>query len=564
VQELEHELGLPRLMARILTHRGVVGAAEADRFLAKRWRDLEAPESLAGMEAAAARFAWAIQNRERILIHGDYDVDGCTATSLLTRFVRLFRHQATPWVPHRRIDGYGMGEASAQAVKEHKARLMVTVDCGANDHGLAHRIESELSCDVIVTDHHPLCGALPECTAVVNPLQNGCSSRCKHLAGVGVAWKLAWATARLLCASEKLPEDIRAFMLDSLSLVAVGTIADCMPLTGENRILVHHGLIALDNTRMTGLLALKELTGLPQPADSDGVAWKLCPPINAAGRLGSALPAIMLLTTEDAAQAQSIAKEIASENEERRRLTEILTRDILDEIAANPKNYADRMSLVFAGDGWHPGVVGIVAARIAEKCCKPTAIIALDGAEGKGSLRSFGGVSLDKAIEACRDVLIRGGGHAMAAGISLNTAQVAAFTQAFEAQVRAQKPGGLPGAGFTYDGCCTVKELDDRLFQDLLRLAPFGNSNTAPLVRVDRAFFSGRPDTVGKDGDHLRAALTDAGGGLRQLMAFKARSRWPNLSEPGARFDLLVRPETSVFRGERQYRLILVDGRRST
>ncbi len=560
VAEIEHDLGLHPLTARLLVIRGLCSPQEAQRFLDRRLQDLHDPSGLPDMDVAAQRFAKAIAHRHKILIHGDFDVDGSTATALLLQFCRLCAHDAVAWIPDRIDDGYGLGEGSLQAVREHQAELLITVDCGTQDNGWAARIEAETGCAVIITDHHLPGSQLPHCVALVNPNLPGHDYPDRYLAGVGVAWKLAWATARELCGSRQVPERHRAFLLDALALVALGTVADCAPLDGDNRILVHHGLQALRRTPNPGLRALIAVLKLDDGIDAETISWRLAPVLNAAGRLGSAMDNIALLTTGDPAEAEGLVRFLVGRNEERRRLTEILTDDLIHEIESNPA-YAARSSLVFAGDGWHPGIVGIVANRLAERFTKPSAVISLDGDVGKGSLRSAAGVHLGEAIDACQAHLCGGGGHAKAAGISLRADQVAAFAEAFEAHVRSLCPGGPVSPGIAYDAVIRVADLDAGLFADIARLEPFGIGNPSPVVRVDGARFITRPELFGRGGDHLRGALSDAHGGMCQFLAWRAKRHYEAFSQPRGSFDLLVRPEINRWRGNDQYRLVYIDGK---
>jgi len=557
--ELEHDLRLSPVLARLLALRGVQGAVEARSWLAKRLQDLHRPELMLGMEAAARRLAKAINERERIIIHGDYDVDGSTASSLLTLFVAACGHQATAWIPHRRIDGYGLGEASLAAAVEHRSQLMVTVDCGICDHGFARRIELEAGCDVIITDHHLPNGAQPECSAVCNPNQRGCTYPDKGLAGVGVAWKLAWATAKVLCGSDKVPPPLRAFLLDSLSLVAVGTVADCAPMSGENRILVHHGLLALRQTGNCGLRALMAQCRLEGPVTAGDIGWRIGPLLNAAGRLGSAMANIRLLTAATAPAAAAELKLIVVENEQRKRLTQMLSDELVARVESDAAHQASP-ALVFAGEGWHQGVVGIVASRLVERFAKPTAVIAIDQGVGKGSLRSTAQIHLGQALDACRSHLLKGGGHAMAAGLTISQENIPAFTQAFLAHILARVPAGHNAPRTDYDGLATIRELDGEFFEILAAMAPFGIANPEPVLRLAAITFLARPKLFGKDGDHLKGAVTDAGGGTRELLAWRARKQFIDFCGLGSQFDCLVRPEASQWRGEVSPRLVFVDG----
>ena len=560
VARLEQELALNHLAARLLVTRGVTTPERAEGFLTKRLQDLHKPELLQGMEAAANRFAAAINNRERILVHGDFDVDGSTAATLLKQFCQACGHDALAWIPHRVTDGYGLTEASVEAVREHQAQLMVTVDCGITDGGLAKRIEQELNCAVIVTDHHLPGDQLPECTAVVNPNQPGCTYPDKGLAGVGVAWKLCWATAKVLCGSDRISDRLRDFMLDALALVALGTVADCAPLDQENRILVHHGLRKLLESSNPGLRALLSQARIDSTISADDIGWRIGPLLNASGRLASATRNIDLLTATSADEADGILAEIVRDNDERRRLTQILTDDLLTEVQGNQR-YLQRSSLVFSGDSWHPGIIGIVASRLVEEFGKPSCVIAVEDGIGRGSLRTIPGVHLANAIEACSDLLIKGGGHAAAAGLTISAENIPAFSEAFEHHITTTNRGSLDRPAIEHDGVVSIRELDSDFYAILETLGPFGAANPEPVFHLPGVSFVTRPEVFGRGGDHLRGAVTDPGGGMKQIFCWRSRDRIEALQRPGSRFEILVKPEINHWRGEAQQRLVLIDGR---
>lgn len=563
VDELEHELQVSRLCAHLLAVRGIASAEEGTRFLGKRLKDLIPPERLTDMDRAAARFADAINNRERILIHGDYDVDGSTSVALLKHFVRVCGHDAEGWIPHRSDDGYGLSDGSYQAVKDHQAQLMVTVDCGIADGGWAGKIEADLGCDVVVTDHHLPQGSLPDCHAAVNPNRPDCTYPDKGIAGVGVAWKLCWATAKILSDSDQVTDRLRTFLMESLAFVAVGTVADCAPLDQENRILVHHGLLALQRTQFVGLRLLLQETRLEgSPLQSADIGWKIGPLLNASGRLGSAMRNIDLLCCADHESGRKALDLIVTENQERRRLSQQLTEELITEIDTNPA-YRERQTLVFAGDHWHPGVVGIVASRLIDRYGKPTAVIGILDGVGKGSLRTVPHVHLGKAITACKHLLINGGGHAAAAGLTIDPMQVTDFSDAFEAYVRDTCPAGIPAPAQDFDCTTPISSMDPDFFAELEALAPFGEKNPLPVVRVERSTFVTRPDFFGRTGDHLRGAITDDQGGMLQLLAWSARKKAPQLASERGAHHLLVTPQINHWRGEKKPQLVLVDAIRA-
>ena len=292
----------------------------------------------------------------------------------------------------------------------------------------------------MITDHHLPQENLPQCTAVVNPNRPDCEYPDKGIAGVGVAWKLCWATAKILSGGDKVTDRLRQFLLDSLSFVAIGTVADCAPLNRENRIFVHHGLQALQHTSFTGLQLLLQETRLgEQPIQSSDIGWKIGPLLNASGRLGSAMRNLDLLCCTSYEQGREALDLIIEENNERRRISQQLTEELITEIDSNPE-YLKRLTLVFAGDGWHPGVVGIVASRLIDRYAKPTAIIGIVDGVGKGSMRSVPNVHLGEAVTHCKHTLMNGGGHAAAAGLTIDPQRVDEFSEAFEAYVQDHNP----------------------------------------------------------------------------------------------------------------------------
>jgi single-stranded-DNA-specific exonuclease len=348
-------------------------------------------------------------------------------------------------------------------------------------------------------------------------------------------------------------------LLDSLALVALGSVADCAPLINNNRILVHHGLKALERTTLPGLKALLQSCDLwGQPLTANDVSWKLSPLLNAAGRLGEADHTIELLCATDDASAKKLANQLHKDNEQRRRLTSVLADDLKSQVSAMQELPE---GLVFAGEGWHPGVIGIAAARICEDHQRPTAVIAVNDGIGRGSLRAPPGLRLDQALDDCRDLLISGGGHAAAAGLSISIDNIPLFSERFAAAIASQQPDGAQASPLVYDCRAAIGDLNGDFFADLQRLGPFGHGNPEPTLLIERACINGKPNCFGKKGDHLRAALTDPHGGMRQLLAWNLGERLNAFLQPNAAFDLIVRPERNWYRGELYPQLVLVDGR---
>jgi single-stranded-DNA-specific exonuclease len=502
---LAQTLRLHPLAARVLAARGHVEADEASRFLDAPLADLPDPFTMKGMDAAVARVARALEAGERIACYGDYDVDGVTSTSLLAGFLRAAGADVITYVPHRLVEGYGLnGEAVARLAGEG-VRLLVTLDCGIT--GVEEvRAASALGLDTVVVDHHTVPVELPAAAAILNPHQPGCGYPAKDLAAVGVTFALAMALRRRLRETgrfgERRPEPN---LKEALDLVALGTIADVVPLVGANRTLVRWGLEVLAKSRRPGLRALKRVAGIAdgQPVTAGQVGFRLAPRINAAGRLDDAGRGVRLLLAADDETARALAEELDRENQARQEIERRILAEATEDAAA--KVAAGARGLVLARDGWHAGVVGIVASRIVERFHRPAVLIALEGGSGKGSGRSIESFHLYDALAECAGHLTRFGGHRHAAGVTLERAAVDAFRSAFEAHAAARLTEADLQPRCRIDGWVDDAELTDRAAADLERLAPFGAGHPEPVFALHRAAARGR--TVGAAGVHLKLAL---------------------------------------------------------
>ncbi|HET7600311.1 MAG TPA: single-stranded-DNA-specific exonuclease RecJ, partial [Gemmatimonadales bacterium] len=423
VSRLAAELSLPHALAGILVQRGFADPAAARRFLRPSLDQLADPLSLAGMAEAVSVIREAVRAGGPILVHGDYDVDGQCATALLTRALRAAGARVSPFVPHRLRDGYDFGPAGLAQARALGARLIVTCDCGISA-GDAVRDAREAGIAVVVTDHHLPGAALPPADAIVDPQRLDDASGLRMLCGTGVAFKLVQALVPALGLSPNLPFHL-------LDLVALASVADVVPLTGENRVLVKHGLRLLGESRWAGVRALVESSGLAgKPVRAGHLGYILAPRLNAAGRIGDAAEGLRLLLSDDPAEAAILARRLEALNAER----QLLDQRILDQAMEQVERQAAaglEPGIVLDGDGWHPGVVGIVASRVVERFGRPTFLIAFDGEIGKGSGRSISRFDLHGALTACHDLLERYGGHHMAAGVTIRRGQLDAFRERF-------------------------------------------------------------------------------------------------------------------------------------
>jgi single-stranded-DNA-specific exonuclease len=501
VQNLCGETSLPPLVIKLLLQRGYKTKEAMRAFLRPKLEDLENPFLLPDMAQAVERIQRAVENQERILIYGDYDVDGVTSTAL---FWYLFKHlgaNASFYIPHREREGYGLSDTGIWQAKEDKINLIIAVDCGTTAYEEIN-LANHLGIDVIVCDHHePKTSAtqsdgLPPACAVVNPKRKDSQYPFTDLAGVGLSFKLAWA---ILSQLGKFP----VFLQEHLDLVALGTIADVVSLTGENRILAKFGMNQLARTTKPGLRALLKITGLENKEISTyHIGFILGPRLNASGRLSEAEKAVRLLITEDAAEGQELAQDLDSEN----RLRQNIEEGILKEASAlvEREDWRKKRVLVLANANWHEGVVGIVASRLVDRFNRPAILVALKENRCKGSGRSIPGFHLYDALKACEDHLISFGGHKYAAGVLVSRDELKSFEQKINAYAFEHFPDDLFQKRLFVDGVASLSEIDERLLQALKWFEPFGQDNPTPVFSSRGLEVVGYPRTVGKGRDHLK------------------------------------------------------------
>jgi single-stranded-DNA-specific exonuclease len=498
-------LGLHPLAGRVLAARGLADPAAAETFLAARLADLPDPFSMKGMDAAVARIVRAVEEGERIALYGDYDVDGVTSTSLLAGFLRACGADVLTYVPHRLVEGYGLNTAAVERLAAQGARLLVTLDCGITS-APEVRAASALGVDAVVVDHHTVPVELPAAAAILNPHQPGCPYPSKDLAAVGVTFTLAMALRKALRERGRFgAQRAEPNLKDALDLVALGTVADVVPLVGANRILVRWGLEVLARSRRPGVRALKRVAGIAEGAEVSAgqVGFRLAPRINAAGRLDDAGRGVRLMLETDEGRAEALARELDQENQSRQEIE----RTILDEALhdAAERVQAGARGLVLARDGWHAGVVGIVASRIVERFHRPAVLVALGEVEGKGSGRSIEAFHLHDALRACEAHLVRFGGHRHAAGITIARGNVPAFREAFEAHALAHVKDEDLVPRCKIEGWIEERDVSDLAIADLARLGPYGAGHPEPVFALRGAAAKAR--TVGAGGTHLKLAL---------------------------------------------------------
>ncbi len=549
VSHLSAHLGVPLFVSQILIQRGLDTPDAARRFLSADLREMPAPSRLLDCERAARRLMRAIDRRERIVVYGDYDVDGVTSTALLQLFFRNeLGFEIGAYIPHRMREGYGLNQQAISRLAAEGAQVLLTVDNGsAAVEEVAHA--QALGMDVVIIDHHQVSQPEPVAHAHLNPHRPGCEFPEKVLAAVGVAFYLTVELRRVMREAGRFEGGVQPRPDRYLDLVALGTVADVAPLTGVNRALVRQGIDILRRTPRVGLRALMDAAridlGAVSPRD---LGFKLGPRINAAGRMDDATQGLRLLTTEDPDEAVRLAAAMEAQNDERRLVEQGIT------VAATER--VERMGadvpagLVLADEGWHPGVVGIVAARLVDRFQRPTIMLAWDGVHFKGSARSIRGFHLKHALDACGEHLVRWGGHAAAAGVTVRREDVQAFARAFADVVEARC--GAPDASATaVDAVAHLADLDSAAVGHLERLGPFGEQNPAPVLLV-RAVY-GRSRRVGDT--HLKLELSPADV-PREALGWGMAESLPMCEGP---VDLLCTPEVETFRGRRRVVLRLRD-----
>jgi len=543
--------GVPALLVQLLANRGVCEPQQASAYLNPTLSTLHDPLLLSGMEASVTRLCLALSRGERVCVHGDYDVDGVSSVALLMTFFRAIGLDCFSYIPKRLTEGYGLSSQGVSAAAKGGASVLVTVDCGITSLPEAVLCR-EAGIDLIITDHHAPPEQLPDAFAIINPLQPGCRFPFKSLAGVGVAFHLVIAMrARLRAdaAYQGAEPDIREY----LDLVALGTIADVVPLLGANRVLVSYGLKQLSVAPRVGVQALKTVAGVTGEVGCGAVGFRLAPRINAAGRLEDAALGLEMLLTSDAVKAGIIATALDESNAER----QSIERATLEEARAMLMDGAckGRKSIVLGSKLWHPGVVGIVASRIAELFHRPVILFAFEDGTGRGSGRSISKFHLLDAIKSCAGHLLRYGGHSHAAGLSIAEEELERFALSFDEAAAGSLDADALIPSVPYDAELTSAEIVESLPLELERMKPFGMGNPEPVFMLRGAEVS---ESRVLKGGHLKLKLS-CGGRSFDAIGF-------GLAEKGiatGRIDLLFSPGINLWNGKKLLQLIVKDLRRA-
>ena len=565
IAALQRAAQIPAVLAQLMICRGISDPDQARHFLDPKLSHLRDPRLLPGCTRAAELIHQAIGAGRRIVIYGDYDVDGVTGTAILRQCIEMLGGDVGYYVPHRIDEGYGLNHQAIRLLASQKAELIVTVDCGiaSVDEAVTAR---ECGLELIISDHHQAPDPLPEAAAIVHPALPGSLSPFAGLSGSGVALKLAWAICQQASGAQKVGQRMRSFLLQAVGLAALGTVADVVPLVDENRVLVRYGLASVKEQPCLGLATLMEIVGLkdrPQLSAED-VGFTLGPRLNAAGRLGQARLAVELLITDRPDRARELASYLDQLNASR----QTLERSIYLAAHKQAKEHFDPVrdaALVLADRGWHPGVIGIVAGRLAEKYRRPVVLISWDqlGVKpGIGSARSVPGFDLHAALAACAQHLLSYGGHRAAAGLRLEESKIESFRDDFCEYADAEISQEDRVAEILIDAEAPLGAMTLNLVGQLERLAPFGHANDRPLLCTSSVTLAGDPRPIGSGGRHLSLRLRQHEVTLRAV-AFGGGEWADELAALDQPIDVAFRPVINTFAGRRNVELHLVDWRRT-
>jgi len=557
VAALSGTLNIPPFLARCLWQRGQRTSEESGRFLSPRLRELGDPFALPDMDRAVNRLFEALAEGHPVVIFGDYDVDGVTATALLFEFLRDHGWRAATYLPHRLDEGYGLSvEGVDNCLERHPCRLLLAVDCGSSSADVIVQLQAR-SIDAIVLDHHQPGTPPPSPVAFVNPQRLESSSPLRDLCSAGLAFKLIHALVK----EGRRREDARFVKTDvrlTLDLVALGTVADLVPLTRENRILVSNGLERLRATPREGVRSLIQVSGVRSSLGVSEVAFQLAPRLNAAGRIEQAGAALDLLLTRDKANAFELATGLDLCNQERQRIEKLIATEAVER--ARREMVDGQTWFIVVGDAsWHLGVVGIVASRVLREFHRPAIVLGSDGENWRGSGRSIEGLDLSLALRECSDLLIRSGGHAMAAGLTIHPSQVDALRIRLNhiAQSRVTPEQWTPS--LLLDAMVTSREITLENLDWITRMEPFGQGNHAVRLCLQGARLSRTPMRVGRDNRHLKFQVTDGLGSPLDAIWWNAPPALPNLD----RFDIAFTPSVNEYMGRRLPQLSVLDLRPS-
>ncbi len=561
VRRLSGELKVPTLMAQVLAARGFQSGAQAELFLSAKLSDLHDPDLLPGVPEAVDRIHSAVKAGRRITIYGDYDVDGVTATSILWHCLQLLGAKVDYYIPLRLEEGYGLNcDAIRSLHAEDPSRLVVTVDCGITsvvEAGLA----KELGLELIISDHHQLADSLPDAAVLVHPRLPGTSYPFGDLCGAGVAFKLAWAICKRMGDGTRATPQMKEFLLTAVGLAAIGTVADVVPLLSENRVIVRFGLASLVERGSKGLKALMKICGLEgrTTLQSEDIGFAIGPRINAAGRLGQARLAVELLTTEDQARANALADYLNELNKNRQTVERRILKQAKEQVADNPE-WEQHKALVLAHKEWHPGVIGIVASRVAEHFQKPAIMISLHRPDdiGQGSCRTFAGFDLHGGLTHCREHLVSYGGHKAAAGMKVKAENIDKFRAQLCEFVSGTHEVKQTDLEVAIDVEVRLADLTTQAVTSIEKLGPFGAENRRPIFAASKVEVVGVPSRMGEGDRHLSLKVKHYGKTMRAI-AFGQGDWADEIAAVGGPISVCFQPTINRFRGNESVEMQLID-----
>jgi len=550
--KLSSELGISDILARLLVNR--VGSHEKTAsFLNPQLKDLCDPFLFRGMNTAVSLIKKALSQKKRFLIYGDYDVDGVTSTVLLLKFFKILKADVGYYIPNRVSEGYSFTKKGIEAVLERRADLLISVDNGVSAvNQIAYLREKGV--DVIVTDHHEPPDELPPANVIIDPKQKDCPYPFKHLAGVGVAFKLAWAVAQALSRSrQRVNTEFRNFLLDALAWVALGTVTDLVPLIGENRLLAKYGIPAIHNSNNPGLQALCEISRNENlHLSAEDISFRIGPRINAAGRMGRVEKAVDLFLTPSHPEAVRLARELDLLNGDR----QAIEREIF--VDARQRAAESRDAVVLLADrAWHPGVIGIVASRIVEEFGKPAVLIAIEEGLGKGSCRSLPGLDIYKVLTGCTDLLEAYGGHALAGGFQIQEGKIDALRERILELASCNESLKNRKSVMNIDAEIYLSSVTRTLLSEIDMLRPFGEGNPVPLFVSSGLEVAAPPQAVGRDQSHLIFRVRQGSREFKAI-AFGQASLKSDL-ERASRVAIAYTPQMNVFYGKAAIELHVKD-----
>ncbi len=554
-ESLIKHFSIDPIVARILVNRGVTTTGQADSFFKAPLDELLDPMLMASMPEAVDRILSAKDNKEKIVVFGDYDADGITATAILLRFFSETGIEAGHYIPDRHTEGYGMSEEAIKKIRSTGCSLIITVDNGINSTG-AVDFANGLGIDVIITDHHQPNGPLPNAVAVLNPARPDCRYPFKHLCGVAVAFKLIMALrgemSRRGASRESLP-NLKRY----LDLVVVGVVADCSALVGENRIIARRGLEELSKSGKAGLSALKLVAGIGGPVSSQDVGFSLAPRLNSAGRMKSAQPGLELLMTENPRRAKELALFLDGENRLRRQLQGEIFEEA-SKMALAEVDFSKDKAIVLGSGNWHSGIIGIAASKIKDEFYLPTALVSFNGDTGKGSARSIASFDLSGALKKCESALLKFGGHKGAAGFTLRKGDFDRFKNMFLAIASQEIRDVDINPVLNIDCEADPGLMGAELVGAIEALGPFGEGASPPKFACRGIRFDSPPFYMGEEDQHVRLAVK-GGLGKAKIIGFNMGAFFKNVSISDDSFDIVYTPEKNVWRGVERIQLRLED-----